>query len=107
VIYAIRAVGTKYIKFGKANNPKTRLEEHQTGCPFKLELEAVADWPNKEEYGIHAFLTAIGAHCRGEWFTECDEALDIIGAMKQGLKGWRDQARKNAPRRLLRIVASG
>ena len=110
MIYAIRAIGTEYVKFGKAKDPVRRLLLLQVGCPHLLEIESVADWPDSEEYAIHAYLTAIGAHHQGEWFKHCDEIVDIVATMRKGLRGWRDAIRSKAPSRLahhLKLVANG
>lgn len=63
MIYAIRAVGTEYIKFGKARSVGKRLAELETGCPHDLEIIAVADWPDEQEKSVHLYLESL-AHRR-------------------------------------------
>jgi hypothetical protein len=80
VIYAIRAVGTEFVKFGytKDDSPINRIRTMQVGCPH--ELLAVAFGPGDEahEASIHKRLYITGAHHRGEWFTRCVEVDKII-----------------------------
>jgi hypothetical protein len=42
VIYAIRAVGTEYIKFGRTESIRQRLKSLETACPHDLHVEALA-----------------------------------------------------------------
>lgn len=110
MIYAIRAVDTGFVKFGKAKNPARRLLILQTGSPHKLALEAVVDWKDAEEGGIHAYLMAKGDHHQGEWFKNSPNVLDIIEAMQKGLPSWRELIRRRAPKRLahhLKLVTNG
>lgn len=84
VIYAIRAVGTEYIKFGYTDGKtyKRRVETLQTGCPYDLEELAMCEGDYREERAIHNRLCAAGAHHRGEWFKDCEEARKIIAEMQ-------------------------
>jgi hypothetical protein len=84
VIYAIRAVGTKYIKFGLVNetNVGRRLSTLQIGCPFELEILAIGAGGLDEEREIHRILTDAGKHHRGEWFTESEETDRFIEWIK-------------------------
>lgn len=79
MIYAIRAVGTPYIKFGYTGDrdPQNRLDGMQTGCPFELKLVAWAPGERMAEQWIHLRLKRAQAHHRGEWFTQCPEAEKI------------------------------
>jgi hypothetical protein len=91
LIYAIRAVGTDFIKFGKANDPVQRLAGLQTSNPFELKLVACAEWPDKEESYIHMYLDDF--RHRGEWFV-CDKATDkIVGLLRDGEAGLREWQR--------------
>lgn len=66
MIYAIEAIGLDRVKFGRAKNPKNRLDAFATGSPVPLRLLAVAEWPDDHEWIIHdAFSTS---RAGGEWF---------------------------------------
>lgn len=82
MIYAIRAVGTDHIKFGRAKDVLIRLSNLQIGCPIELQLEAWCDGGKVEEAWIHWQLYQAGLHHRGEWFKDGPKAQEIIGAMR-------------------------
>ena len=86
MIYAIRAVGTEFVKFGVTNGltPKRRLDTMQTGCPYELELLATCDGSTATEGFIHLMLHKAKAHHRGEWFKWGFDAETIVGMMKDG-----------------------
>jgi hypothetical protein len=89
MIYAIRAVGTPYIKFGKAKSVGKRLAQLETGCPFDLHIEAVADWPDGQESAIHQYL---GDDCQKfEWFRDSDKTASVLAWMcaPEGLGGFQ------------------
>jgi len=91
VIYAIRAVSTEFIKFGRAANVGKRMETLSTGCPHELELVAVADWPDGQEKAVHLYLQD---HCqRMEWFMDGIKAQEVIGWMRDRENGMRDLLR--------------
>lgn len=76
MIYAIEAVGTGFIKFGRATSVGKRLKELEVGCPHELHILAIAEWPDHTEPGIHRFLQA--SHERGEWFRASDDTALLI-----------------------------
>ena len=84
MIYAIRAVGTEFIKFGKAKSVGQRLHDLQCASPHALIIEAVADWPDNMERTIHSALSAF--HVRGEWYRDCEDASQIIEAMRENMQ---------------------
>jgi hypothetical protein len=88
VIYAIRAVGTEYVKFGKAAgaNVQERLRAMQIGCPLKLEFVAVGEGGYKEERQIHLMLKAADKHHAGEWFVMSQEVEQAIQWIKNRSK---------------------
>lgn len=109
MIYAIRALGTNLIKFGKAKNPQDRICTLQTGCPVDLALIAIADWPDVEERRAHIYLDS--EHSRGEWFRDGDKARRLIDCMMDthtGLQRWHNLKMKNGVQsRLEPLEASG
>lgn len=70
--------GSGAIKFGVSEDPRSRLKTLQTGNASEMSLISVGDTaglhdsPKSVAYGaeevIHARLTDIGLHKRGEWF---------------------------------------
>lgn len=87
MIYAIRAEGTKHIKFGRATSVGKRLSGLNTSSVHELYIDAVADWPDEEEKAIHKHLAE--DHIRGEWFRESLRTIKLIGWMKEGRKGYK------------------
>jgi hypothetical protein len=84
MIYAIRAVGTEYVKIGytTGNTLGRRLEGLQTACPYPLEVLATCPGDHKAERSIHLRLFSAKAHHRGEWFRDCEAVRKIIEEMK-------------------------
>jgi hypothetical protein len=91
MIYAIRAVGTPFTKFGTAKDAYKRLAYLQIGIPFKLLLMANADWPNKQEGVIHAYLA--DSLERGEWFKDSPNTRKVIDLLRDGESGYREWQR--------------
>lgn len=89
MIYAIRALGTKFVKIGKAISVGKRLKELETGSPHELHIEAVALWPDEEERRLHRYLERCCA--RREWFSDSQRLSDVIKLLQDpdGLETWR------------------
>jgi hypothetical protein len=70
VIYAIRAVGTEFVKIGycKDADASARIATLQTGCPHVLKLAAFGPGDVSLEKRYHKLLKRAGAHERGEWY---------------------------------------
>jgi hypothetical protein len=115
VIYAIRAVGTQYVKVGYAKEKDeqdplrvigTRLATLQIGCPMALKLIAWSFGSIKEERALHRQLKRFGAHIRGEWFDANHKAVDaVIWALRDGQVNpkeidWQPVAVRNTHKRL-------
>jgi hypothetical protein len=82
MIYAIsvkQPEDVRFIKFGKARNPRSRLKELQTGNPLKLQIYAEADWPDEYEGLLHRRFAK--KRVSGEWFTVDDEVNDFMNLM--------------------------
>jgi hypothetical protein len=99
MIYAIRAVGTDYIKFGYSTkgDASDRVAEMQTGCPFELMAIAWCEGDRVDEHRIHMRLKLVGAHARGEWFVSCPETDKVIWEL-------RERAKSSPARRTHRFV---
>jgi hypothetical protein len=85
LIYAIRAVGTDFIKFGRANSLSRRMRELETSSPHDLVPEATAEWHNGQEKAIHAYLSEF-AH-KGEWFRDGDKPQQVMAWMRDKENG--------------------
>ena len=85
MIYAIEAVGSGFIKFGRAKSVGKRLKELETACPYDLHIVAVADWPDGAETAIHLHLRSM--HQRGEWFMDGELTKEVLSWMLNGQAG--------------------
>lgn len=64
---ALEPYKDEFIKVGWVkNDPRRRLSELQTGCPYKLKLIACAPGSPADERWAHSQLSRFRA--RGEWF---------------------------------------
>ena len=82
MIYAIHAVGTPFIKFGRATSVGKRLKELETGSPHDLYIVAVADWPDGAEAAVHKYLEPQAE--RREWFRDGERTQQLINWMLSG-----------------------
>ena len=99
MIYAVGAVGSEFIKFGKTKNISNRLKQFDTGSPFELEVLALADWEDGQESAVHLFLAA--DHQRLEWFKASENTSKLIAWMndkENGLLAFQHAFRKQKPR---------
>jgi hypothetical protein len=87
MIYAIRAVGTEYVKFGRTTNISRRLWVLDTGSPFELAVEAIAPWRDREERRIHDYLSEY--RTKGEWFRDSEITASVIALLKDQEKGYK------------------
>lgn len=85
MIYAIEALGTGFIKFGKAHSVGKRLVALECANPFELHILAVANWPDGAEKSIHRLLEPM--HQRGEWFKDGKLTREVISWMTNGEAG--------------------
>lgn len=85
MIYAIEAVGSGFIKFGRAKSVGRRLKELECACPFDLHIIAVADWPDGAETAVHLHLSPM--HERGEWFKDGPLTREVLSWMLNGQTG--------------------
>ena len=113
MIYAIRAVGTEYVKIGISNTSSgaDRITALQISCPFELSFVAQAEWPDGQERCIHVHLKRTGCHVRGEWFRETGETLLVLEYMRNGKRGlaqWTEHRAKCAGRlgNIIRSIAT-
>ena len=102
MIYAIEAVGSGFIKFGRAKSVGRRLKELECACPHDLHIVAVADWPDGAETALHLHLRPV--HERGEWFKDSDLTREVLAWMlngQAGLESLQAQIPNNRDRRKL------
>lgn len=92
MIYAISAVGSEFIKFGRANSVGRRLKELETACPYDLQILAVADWPDGQESAIHAYLDA--SYQKLEWFRDGELTRKVIAWLLDAENGLNDFQRE-------------
>jgi hypothetical protein len=103
MIYAFEAEGSNTIKFGYSEAPRhdptgfTRIRQRirtlQTGCPHKIVLIAVVDWPYEYEQKIHEYL--VDDHVQGgaEWFFMGPGTSQVLEWMKDTLGGPKQLSR--------------
>ena len=96
MIYAIKAKGTRYIKFGKSKRMDRRMAQMNVSTPFDLELLAVADWPDGEEARVHAFLRR--DWIKGEWFQISERTSRVVTLLQSsiGLELWHEITRNGS-----------
>ena len=88
-IYFIEAEGTGFVKIGKSDNVKSRIEKLQAGCPFSLRcIFAFEGLPSEEEKLHNKFKKD---HYRGEWFYLSKDILDFIEKKKEQLNNKNDK----------------
>ena len=78
MVYIITTGDFQYMKIGKTKSFKQRLNNIQSGCPFKLSLWLSIRTPKSDE--IEKFLLKKMSHVntRGEWFTPGAKDLDYL-----------------------------
>ncbi len=110
MIYMIRAIGTGYVKIGKASGAdiEPRLIQLQVGCPFELRVIARVDCPDYMEGELHRHLYRDAI--RGEWFKLGDRTRRVLTIMQNGrLEGWQaylDALRQNGQGSRLQAVVN-
>ena len=114
MIYAIRAIGTEYVKFGYTGEAeaKSRLRDLQVGSPHELQLIASGPGELALERKIHRRLKKAGEHVRGEWFTYGKEAYKIVWEIRDSAEVMANSPEAvdlptlpKAPGRLGRVLA--
>lgn len=76
MVYVIADKEKRYMKIGKANNPKSRLATIQTSMPFDVEIVAQIIGNYSIENRLHKLFKHL--RLRGEWFTYSDEILKHV-----------------------------
>ena len=78
MVYIIVANNFEYLKIGMTKNIKGRMNNLQSGCPFRLSLWASirTDKPNEMETYLHSEFAEFNV--RGEWFSMPDSQLDKL-----------------------------
>ena len=65
-VYFIGNFKQGYVKIGYSEDPVTRLNNIQTGCPFKVKLFFLLNKPKKAEVEFHNKFSFCNSY--GEWF---------------------------------------
>ena len=76
MIYLITNEVEKFCKIGFSNNPEARIQQLQTGNPFKLELSSVIDGDITMEKELHEKFKHL--KLQGEWFNYTDEIRNFF-----------------------------
>jgi hypothetical protein len=76
MIYFVQTDDNRFIKVGKANDPRQRLASLQTGSPVRLKLIGAIPGGHETEHAIHQRFQALRTY--GEWFRASDDLLDYI-----------------------------
>jgi len=77
-IYAIGSLDEGYIKIGSSRTDvEQRMNQLQTGCPFKCEILSVIPTLMLTERYLHVRFNEFKSH--GEWFRADDRILDFFG----------------------------
>ena len=67
-LYVIQSDVTGAIKVGRSKNPKRRIQQLQTGSPYKLKLIAIVNGKGGLERSLHTTLKPYKQACKGEGF---------------------------------------
>jgi hypothetical protein len=59
---------TGAVKIGRSSHPEQRLDELQTGSPYKLRLLASYEGRGEEELAVHRSVARFRTKQKGEWF---------------------------------------
>lgn len=87
-IYFVRAIETKFVKIGFAENVKKRVNELQVGCPFALLIEHT--FPSVFDFEAYLHEQFNQYHYRGEWFVYSREVKSFIDYTKS-FPWWLEQ----------------
>lgn len=99
-VYFIRAGEDGPIKIGIAFNPYLRLDELQTGNPYRLRLIGARPGGLADERGLHRTFAA--DRLEGEWFKPTEALLALVArheppteaaVLSRGAARWGDLAR--------------
>lgn len=75
-IYIIGSLADGVCKIGFSRNPKNRLKELQTGCPYKLTIFFMVEGNIPTEKKLHKKYSEYSTH--GEWFRIEGDLKNII-----------------------------
>lgn len=67
-LYVIQSDVTGAVKIGRSSKPEQRLDQLQTGSPYRLRLLAVYEGRGEEEQRIHRLVSRHRLKQEGEWF---------------------------------------
>ena len=73
----------KFIKIGRAINPRSRLGGMQSGCPYPIKFLAAFEGLESMEKEMQDSFT--DCHHRGEWYHATDDLYAFVGSVKKGV----------------------
>ena len=78
IVYVIATPNFEYIKIGRTKSLKQRMNNIQSGCPFKLFFHHGIRTTRDSE--VESVMHKMIAHVRvrGEWFKPADAEVDLI-----------------------------
>jgi hypothetical protein len=70
-LYIMQMGRTGAIKVGRSGDPKRRLSEIQTGCPYEVRILVIAEGQGHRERRLHQEMRRFRLrNQKGEWFSE-------------------------------------
>lgn len=101
-VYVIQCKSIKPypIKIGVSFDPKSRLKELQTGCPYPLQLLTSIDFGNRDDalkFESFAHKYCKYAHIGGEWFKSSEVKVNKL------IKIWSDSGNETPIKKALKI----
>lgn len=57
-----------YVKIGRSNNPRQRVRDLQTACPYDLHVAGAIDCPDAAQLEAHLHEKYEPEHKNGEWY---------------------------------------
>jgi len=78
IVYVITTPNFEYIKIGRTKSLKQRMNNIQSGCPFRLcfhhGIRTTRD--SEVESALHDLIAHV--RVRGEWFKPTQEEIDVV-----------------------------
>ena len=78
IVYALTSDGDEYLKIGRTKNIRNRLNNIQSGCPFRLTILRTFKTETPRECENYLLTNLSHCHLRGEWFKPSEEDITFI-----------------------------